>query len=181
MRSILVAIALLATAPAATAQDDYNPFFDIVVSEDIAALPEAVRVTRSQLIDATRSGDIESLRAIIEAQGTSPTVSFGLPDDPIAYLRETSLDPDGRQILGLLRNLLEMPYAVLGASGETPNYVWPYLALVDLETLTPEQLVDAFRLVTPEQLEFMREFGGWIDWRVYIGAEGDWEAFVAGD
>jgi hypothetical protein len=181
MRSMLLALALLILAPAALAQDEYNPYFDLEISDDIAALPEAVQETRSQLIEATRSGDIESLRAIIEAQGGAPTVSFGLPDDPVGYLREQSLDPEGRQILALLRNLLEMPYAVLGASSETPNYVWPYLALVDLDALTPEQAVDAYRLVDPDDLAGMREFGGWIYWRVYIGPDGEWQAFVAGD
>lgn len=181
LRSILLAITVCSLAAAALAQDEYNPFFDVEISEDIFALPEAVQVTRTQLIDATRSGDIETLRAVIEEQGGAPTVSFGLPDDPVSYLREQSLDPDGRQILALLRNLLELPYAIYGASSDSPSYVWPYLAVIDLDELTPDQEVDVYRLVDPDQLEGMREFGGWYYWRVYIGADGEWQAFVAGD
>jgi len=184
MRLIVTVLsALLLLMPAALAQQeaDYDPYADMVVSDDLGALPEAVRLKHEQLIEATKTGDIESLRAIIEAQGTPPNVSFGLPDDPVAYLKEQSADPEGRQILALLRNLLEMPYAVLGASSDTPNYVWPYLALADIENLTPEQTVDAFRLITPEQLEDMHQFGGWFWWRVYIGKDGEWQAFVAGD
>lgn len=175
--------ALLLFTPAALAQDEarYDPYADMVVSDDLAALPAPVRLKRQQLIEATRTGDIESLRAIMDAQEAPPNVSFGLPDDPVAYLREQSADPEGRQMLALLRNLLEMPYAVLGASSDTPSYVWPYLALADIENLTPEQSVDAYRLITPEQLEDMHQFGGWFWWRVYIGPDGEWQAFVAGD
>lgn len=184
MRLIVTILsALLLFMPAALAQDEaaYDPYADMVVSDDLSALPEPVRRKHEQLIEATRTGDIEGLRAIIAAQDTPPNVSFGLPDDPVAYLKEQSADPEGRQMLALLRNLLEMPYAVLGASSDTPNYVWPYLALADIENLTPEQTVDAFRLVTPDQLEDMRQFGGWFWWRVYIGKDGEWQAFVAGD
>ncbi len=180
---ITIISALLLSMPVALAQDaaDYDPYADMVVSDDLSALPEAVRLKHAQLVEATKTGDIESLRAIIETQDTPPNVSFGRPDDPVAYLREQSGDPEGRQMLALLRNLLEMPYAVLGASSDTPNYVWPYLALADIENLTPEQSVDAYRLITPEQLEDMHQFGGWFWWRVYIDQDGEWQAFVAGD
>ena len=184
MRLIVTILsALLLLASPAIAQDEaaYDPYADMVVSDDLGALPKPVRLKRSQLIEATRSGDIESLRAIIAAQDAPPNVSFGLPDDPVAYLKEQSADPEGRQMLALLRNLLEMPYAVLGASSDTPSYVWPYLAIADIESLTPEQTVDALRLVIPEDLENMRQFGGWFWWRVYIGPDGEWQAFVAGD
>ncbi|ODT69506.1 MAG: hypothetical protein ABS75_16480 [Pelagibacterium sp. SCN 63-23] len=177
------AFATLALALPAPAQDEtpYDLYADLVVSADIAALPEEVRTKREQLIEATRSGDIDSLGAIMTAQGTAPNVSFGRPDDALAYLKEQSADPDGLQMLALLRNILEMPYAVLGAGSDSPSYVWPYLAVTDITTLAPEQIVDAYRLVTPKELEDMHAFGGWFWWRVYIGADGEWQAFVAGD
>lgn len=174
--------AILLSAPA-LAQDDanYDPYADLVISDDLSALPEPVRAKREELIEATRTGDIESLGAIMAAQESPPNVSFGRPDDAIAYLKEQSSDGEGVQMLALLRNLLEMPYAVLGASSDNPNYVWPYLAVSDLTSLTPEQMVDAYRLITPEQFADMGEFGGWFWWRVYIGEDGEWQAFVAGD
>lgn len=165
----------------ATAQDEFDPFANIVVSDDLAALPEPVRAMREQLIAATRSGNIENLRPIIEAQGFPPTVSYGGPDDPVAYLREQSTDPEGQPTLALLRNLLEMPYAILPSEDDKASYVWPYLAVIDLEDLTPEQTVDAYRLVTPEEFDDMGAFGGWFWWRVYIAEDGEWTAFVAGD
>ncbi|MFC3705359.1 hypothetical protein ACFOOL_11390 [Devosia honganensis] len=183
MRRLPVLIAALFLAAPALAQEDasYDPYADLVVSDDVSALPEPVRAMREQLIEATRTGDLDSLQPIIDAQDTPPNVSFGRPDDALAYLREQSEDEEGRQILALLRNLLEMPYAVLGAGSDSPNYVWPYLAVADLAALTPGQTVDAYRLVTAAQLADMHGFGGWFWWRVYIGPDGDWQAFVAGD
>ncbi|MET3926399.1 hypothetical protein [Devosia sp. 2618] len=184
MRMITTALVALLLSGPALAQEavSTNPYDDMVVSDDLSALPEAVRAMRQQLIDATKSGDIESLQAIIDAQDTPPTVSFGLPDDPVAYLKEQSADPEGRQILAVLRNVLEAPYAKIDASSETPSYVWPYLAVVpDISNLTPAQTVDAYRLVSDEDLKGMTEFGGWFAWRVFIGTDGEWQMFVSGD
>ncbi|UYN99596.1 MAG: hypothetical protein KIT02_17095 [Devosia sp.] len=178
----IAAVALLLATPLLAQEEaPYDPFSDIVVSDDASALPEAVAAKRQALIAATMSGDIEALGAVMDAQDYPPNVSFGGPDDALAYLKDQSADPEGRQILALLRNLLEMPYAVLGAGSETPSYVWPYLAVIDIAALEPGQVVDAYRLITPEQLDDMHDFGGWFWWRVYIGADGEWQAFVAGD
>jgi hypothetical protein len=176
----LYALALI-TAPVLSQDEDYDPYANVVVSDDLAALPEPVRAMREALIAATRSGDIENLRPIMEAQEYPPTVSFGGPDDAVAYLRDQSDDPEGQPTLALLRNLLEMPYAVETFEDGRASYVWPYLAAVDLEKLTPEQTVDAYRLVTPEEFDDLAAFGGWFWWRVHIGADGEWQAFVAGD
>lgn len=165
----------------AFAQDDFDPYANVTISDDLAALPEPVRAKRDALIAATRSGEIENLRPIIESQTLPVTVSYGGPDDPVAYLRDQTDDPEGQPTLALLRNILEMPYAVFTAADGVTNYVWPYLAMVDLETLTPEQTVDAYRLVTPEEFDDLGVFGGWFWWRVYIDEDGQWTAFVAGD
>lgn len=167
---------LLIGAGAALAQGP-----EVRVGEDPAELPPAVQETRAALIEVARSGDIEGLRAIIEAQGSTPTVSFGLPDDPVGYLKETSGDEAGREILAILLNALEMPHAVLGNETEGQSFAWPYLSQLDPTELTPEQEVDAYRLVSVEELQGIRDFGGWIHWRVFIGPDGEWQAFVAGD
>lgn len=173
---------LVCLAGPALAQDaEFDPFANVVVSDDLAALPEPVRAMREALIAATRSGDIDNLRPIMEGQDFPPTVSYGEPDDPVAYLRDQSTDPEGKPTLALLRNLLEMPYAILPSENGNDSYVWPYLAIIDLNALTPEQTVDAYRLVTKEEFDDMGEFGGWFWWRVYIGKDGEWQAFVAGD
>jgi hypothetical protein len=176
----LLLLACLA-GPVLAQDEEFDPYANVVVSDDITALPEPVRTMREALIAATRSGDIENLRPIMEAQEFPPTVSYGGPDDPVAYLREQSEDPEGKPTLALLRNLLEMPYAILPSEDGKDSYVWPYLAIIDLSALTPEQTVDAYRLIDQEQFDDMAEFGGWFWWRVYIAEDGEWQAFVAGD
>lgn len=151
------------------------------ISRDISALPAPVQATRQALIDAARSGDIAALRPIIEAQDFPPNVSFGDPEDAVDYLRSESEDDEGRQILGLLLDLFDQPYAFHPDSGGETYYIWPYLAELDPNALTPEQTVDAYRLLDSAGLEDIRQFGGWYYWRLFISETGEWSAFVAGD
>lgn len=151
------------------------------ISDDISALPEPVQAKRQALMDAARSGDFDALKPIIDAQDKPPNVSFGDPDDALAYLKGASQDEDGRQILGLLLDLFDQPYAFYPDSGGVTYYIWPYLAEIDPNTLTPAQQVDAYRLLNREQIEELKEMGAWYYWRTLISESGDWSAFVAGD
>lgn len=174
----LAAVAMLAT-PALAQDTEAWPVPEI--SSDLSLLPEPVRAKREALIEAARSGDVEALRPIMEAQEHSPTVSYGGPDDAVAYLKGASEDDEGHQILGLLLDLLDQPYAYFAdGEGET-HYVWPYLSQLDPSTLTPEQTVDAYRLLNAEQLQELRDLEAWYYWRVFISENGEWSAFVAGD
>jgi hypothetical protein len=184
----VVGLTLLLLAPADAQQAGpgpspaYDPFADFTISEDFSALPAPVRETREKLIAAARSGDIEALRPIIEAQGYEPRVSFGDVDDAVDHLKEQSGDPEGRTILAILADTLDAPYGVLGASSDQPIYIWPYLAgLSDFTSLTPSQQVDALRIVTWSNFEDLQMLGAWYYWRALISKDGGWQAFVAGD
>lgn len=181
MRLTIALAAALALSAPSLAQDEEWVWPVPEISADISALPEPVQATRQALIDAARTGDIEALRPIIDAQQFPPNVSFGDPEDAVAYLKEVSEDEDGRQVLGLLLDLFDQPYAFHpDREGET-YYIWPYLAELDPNALTPEQLVDAYRLIDSEEIENLKDFGGWYYWRVFISESGEWAAFVAGD
>lgn len=184
MRAFLFA-GLLAVTGCLTAQAEdaapYDPYADMVVSDDIAALPKPVQEKRAALIAATKSGDISKLKAILDAQKAPPRVSFGDPEDAIAYLKTESADGNGVQMLAVLGELLDAPYAVIGASSETPSYVWPYLAVADVTKLSPAEWVDAYRILPPEQAKGLVEMEGWYYWRVFIDPDGELSAFVAGD
>lgn len=178
-RPLVLAAALLLATPALAQDSEAWPVPEI--SSDLSVLPEPVRATRQALIEAARTGDVEALRPIIEAQKSPPTVSYGEPEDGLAYLKDTSEDGEGRQILGLLIDLLDQPFAYFpDGEGET-YYVWPYLSQLDPTALTPEQEVDAYRLLNAEQLQELRDLEAWYYWRVYISESGEWSAFVAGD
>ena len=181
MRALLLAALMMLGAGHAALGQDYDPYADMVISDDISALPQAVQDKRAQLIEAARSGDITSLKAIIDAQKSSPRVSFGDPEDAVAYLRTASADGEGIETLAILRDLLEAPYAIIGATSEEPSYVWPYLAVIDATALTPAQMVDAYGLMPAEYAKELPEMGAWYYWRVFIEKNGAWSAFVAGD
>lgn len=154
---------------------------ELTIQSSLDALPERVRAMRADILEAARSGDIEEMRPVLETNELMPTVSFGGASDPIAFWKETSGDKKGREILAILIEILEMPFVRLRKGTSNEMFVWPYLAELDLEKLTPEQEVDLYRLVKPAELKTMREFGGYIWYRLGIGPDGTWHFFVAGD
>ena len=183
MRLLATALAaLLLIAPATAQEADEMIYPEFTVSSDLSLLPKAVARKRQQLIDAAMTGDIEALRPIIEAQANPPTVSYGGPDDAVDYLKTYSADGAGLENLAILLDLLNAPYAVFDTTSDSPSYVWPYLAVVpDLAELTPIEKVDAYRILSHDQLTELTELQAWYYWRVYIGKDGEWQAFVAGD
>ncbi len=178
---VLTFAALLALSPALAQEEVPAEWPTPEIGQDFAALPDAVEAKRQELIAAARSGDIEALRPVFAAQSRPPNVSFGNPDDPVTYLAGASSDGDGTDILGILVDILEMPYAYYPDNEGGGNYIWPYLAELDPTALTPEQKVDAYRLIDAPTMEQLQQFGGWIYWRAVINAEGELTAFVAGD
>jgi hypothetical protein len=144
-------------------------------------MPEPVRETRRLLMEAARSGDIEQLRPLMEAQAEPPSVSFGDPGDPIEYLKQLSADADGREILAILLEVLESGFVHVAPGTPEELFVWPYFAQFPLEALTPGQVVELFTLLTAADLEDMKSFGGYTFFRVGIAPDGRWMFFVAGD
>jgi hypothetical protein len=179
---IIAFIGLTLASPAAFAQQTLEvPEGGYAVSDNLDFLPQAVREKREQLIAAAKSGDILQLKLIFDAEPAPPTVSYGDPDDPIAYLKSESADGEGIEILAILRNLLDAPYAAMDG-GDGTLYIWPYLAVMeDLSKLTPDQLVDGYRVAGYETFNQQREYGGWLYWRVFMNERGELQAFVAGD
>jgi hypothetical protein len=146
-----------------------------------AELPEPVRAMRAALMEAARSGDMERLRALMEAQTPPPSVSFGDPGDPIEYLLALSGDAEGREILAILLEVLESGYSHVGAGTPDELYVWPYFAEYPLEALSPGQIVELFTLLTAADYEDMKSYGAYTFFRVGIAPNGRWLFFIAGD
>ncbi len=144
-------------------------------------LPEPVREKRQALIDVAKSGDIERLRVLMQAEAEPPAVSFGDPGDPIEYLKALSADADGREILAILWEVLDNGFVHVGEGTADEMYVWPYFAEYPLEALAPEQLVELFRLLTAADYEDMKSYGAYTYFRVGIAPDGRWRFFVAGD
>ena len=144
-------------------------------------IPAPVLETRRKLIEAAKSGDIEKLRALMQAQAEPPSVSFGDPGDPIEYLKALAADGEGREILAILLEVLETGFVHAGAGTEEELYVWPYFAQYPIDALTPEQIVELFTLLTAADYEDMKSYGSYTFFRVGIAPDGRWLFFLAGD
>jgi len=152
------------------------------VSYDLEALPFPTRRMRQLLLEAAYAGDIGKLRQLIGVGDDATQLSFGGTDgDPIEFLKQESGDEDGYEILAILSEVLEAGYVHLDAGTENELYVWPYFFALPLDSLNAEQKVELFRIVTYGDFQDMKEFGGYIFYRVGISPTGRWAFFVAGD
>jgi hypothetical protein len=161
------------------------------VEYDVSKLPVPVQRLREQLMEAARTGDIDKLRPIIEV---NPEIGARLqtdPDDPeitepitdpVEYLKAQSGDQDGREILAILLEVLEAGYVHVDIGTPQEMYIWPYFARYPLDGLTPQQMVELFKIITWGDLEQMRsDLGVYSFFRVGISPSGSWEYFETGD
>ncbi len=152
------------------------------VSKNIAALPEAVRRTRTAIIEAAQSGNIDAMLPVIEQSEFPPAMGQDQETDLIAHLRSLSGDPDGREILAILLEVLDAGYAHVEPGTSREAYVWPYFAAIPFAELTPEQEVDLFRIITPADKEDMAGHAGqYTFFRLGIGPDGTWYFLLSGD
>ncbi len=152
-----------------------------VVEYDPEKLPTPVRRLREQIIEAAASGDPEKLRPIFDANGEPPALSFNDSEDPVDALRALSGDPEGREILAILIEVLEAGYVHVDAGTPDEMYIWPYFARYPVNALTPPQLVELFKLVFSGDYEDMKAYGAYISYRVGIAPDGTWRFFLVGD
>ena len=149
---------------------------------DLNALPEPVKKMRMALVEAAASGDIEKLRPLLGTGDDQTQVTVGdAPEDPIAALKGLSGDPDGREVLAILLDIISTGAAHVDKGTPQEAYVWPYFAEKNLDTLSPPEVVELYRIVTAGDVTDMKEFGGYNFYRLGISPDGKWKFFVAGD
>jgi len=158
-----------------------DAFAPPMVLYDPELLPAPVRRMREQLIEAAAGGNLEAMRPMVEVNELPPLVSFGDETDPIAFWRSAGGDPEGREILAILIEILEAGFVHLEAGTPQEMYVWPYFYALPLDSLTPAQEVELYKLVTPHDRALMEEFGAYNFYRLGLGPDGTWHFFVAGD
>ena len=146
-----------------------------------ADLPAPVKELRQKLIAAIKTGELESLRPIIAANGQTPELSGGDSDDPIATLKLLAGDPKGREILAIMEDVLEAGYVHVDVGTPQEAYVWPYFARYPLNKLTGPQMVELFRLITAGDFQDMQDKGVYSFYRLGISPDGKWQFFEDGD
>src|SRR5215213_9606315 len=122
-----------AQPPAAGAQQEPTDAVLPVVHYGEEGLPDRVKAMRRRILDATRTGDLEALRPVIQSNEMPPALSGGGNDDPIATLRLLSGDDKGREILAILQEMLEAGYVHVDVGTPQEMFIWPYFARFPLD------------------------------------------------
>jgi len=149
---------------------------------DPARLPAPVRMMREKILKIAKSGNIEALRPLLAADGKNALIKpAGVNEDPIAFLKELSGDGDGLEILAILIDILNSGCVHLDNGNRQEAYVWPYFVAVPLDKLSKPQLVEAYQIMTANDLETIREIGTYVYFRAGISSGGQWLFFVTGD
>lgn len=148
---------------------------------DLSYLPKPVARMHSQLREAAINGDLSRLKMVLESNELLPTLSFGEIDDPIDFIKQSSGDGEGFEILAILADVLDAGFLHVDVDSPQEMYIWPYFARYPLHSLTPDQKVEMFRIITAGDFAEMEDFGAWTFYRLGIGPDGTMHFFVAGD
>lgn len=155
---------------------------NVTVSYDLTKLPEPVERMRELIIEAATKGNVEGLRPLLGVGSSRTELSIGgFEGDPIEFLKDTSGDGQGRELLAILLDIFQTGYAHLDAGEPTELYLWPYFYSVPIDSLDDRQMVELFRVITAGDYEDMQAFGSYIFYRTAISPDGQWKFFVAGD
>ncbi|WP_181699176.1 hypothetical protein [Chthonobacter albigriseus] len=145
-----------------------------------ADLPPAVARMRGLIVDAAKTGDVKALADLIAAAPVPPVLTSIDGGEPADILIAQSSDPEGREILAILLDVLDAGWVRVG-SGSDERFVWPYFAQIPPDRLSAPQMVELFRIITAVDFEEMRAAGAYVFYRVEIGADGAWKLFQAGE
>jgi hypothetical protein len=166
------------------------------ISKEVETLPPNVRRMRALILEAVRSGDSQQLKKPIEINEVPPSFTRNAPHSGnaspaskgpamaaalIQLFRERSGDGAGRETMGQLINILAVGHARTNIGSAQEMYVWPYFSVLDPRLLTPEQEVDAHRVMSAYTLREWREKGRYPGWRIGIGPDGTWHYFHGAD
>jgi hypothetical protein len=144
---------------------------------DFNALPDPVKRMLEQIVVAAESGEIETMRPVLESNELKPMVAAAHVEDPIEFWKKASADGAGRDVLAAMLNVIASGFVRVG-QGQDEMYVWPYFAEIDLATLTPSQEVDLYRIVPPALAVPMKRAGKYSYYRLGVSPTGVWHYFL---
>jgi len=148
---------------------------------DLSRLPQTVARVRERILAAAKSGELKKLVTVMQTNETMPIFSLGDEKDPAEFWRKTYPDSDGVEVLAILIGILEAPFVHVEKGTPQEMFLWPYFARMPLKSLTPEQKVELFRIVTGADYKDMLDFGAYSFYRLGLGPDGTWHFFVSGD
>ena len=178
-KGISIATALIILLFAATAPFDHAPKAQETKARKAPQfihqtdqIPENTRTMQENLLRAATSGDLEELRHIFEENELAPVIADDHVSDPIAHWQQTSIDGTARDTMALIAEVFSLP----GIKTKEGDFVWPYLARMPLDKLTPAQQIDLFRLAGPKQASEMLKTNLYNYYEAKIGKDGTWHS-----
>jgi hypothetical protein len=145
------------------------------------SLPPAVLEMIGLIREAAEAGDIEVLRDAIDWNEMKPDFGTDALKDPIAHFKAQSADGSGRDILGVLKDLIEGVPAVVPYGRDVENnrlFVWPRFSDAPPAGLSGDDLAAFERLVPDASARAaMIQEGRYRGWRFVLGADGTWHTF----
>ncbi len=151
-------------------------------SLDTSRLPPAVARLRTRILQATATGDIESLTIPIQWNEVPPLFRRDQPRtfDPIAYLKMRSFDGRGQEMLRIITAVFTLPFAMM-TRGASQSFVWPVFPPVPSPTPWPEQRLAPWSCVRFADLQNRSAAGDPLFHRTAIGPDGTWQYFWTED
>jgi hypothetical protein len=144
-------------------------------------LPPAVAKMRRRLLDAAYSGDLQKIKMVMQSNEMPPVLSIHEIGDPIDFLKSQSGDGQGFELLAILTDVLESGWTRIKPGTPQEMYVWPAFVAMAPDKLTPDQLVEVYKIVTSSDFEEMKVIGKYTFYTVGIGPDGTWHWFKLAD
>jgi hypothetical protein len=166
-------------SPHAIRPDPGAPAPEVVT--DLNRLPAPVARMRNRILEAARSGELGKVLAVMEANAALPIFTLGSDHNPITYWKTSYPDSNGLEVLAIMTGILETGFVHVDKGTPQEAFVWPYLARMPLNDLTPAQKVELFKIVTGSDFKEMQELGAYTFYRLGIAPDGAWLYFVSGD
>lgn len=136
-------------------------------------LPSTTRTMQENLANAARRGDLEELRDLFETNELAPVLGKDHINDPITFWKQQSIDGTARDIMASIAEIFTLPPVKL----KNGTFIWPYLAKLPLDKLTPAQQIDLFRLAGPKAASQMLKTNRYSHYEAEIGKDGTWHSF----
>lgn len=140
------------------------------------SLPDAVGETRAAIVEAATECDFAALERL-----AGPDFLYSLDPSSASDLSRfwQQSDQQNFDTLAVIVRTFDLPFAMITSAEGAVSYVWP--AVTEIQNPTEEDWQTLAAVYNEEEIEFYKEFGGFIGWRIYISADGTWTTAIAGD
>ncbi len=166
--------------PRFTDIDIFGETNDVMLVPMGGNLPDPISLKIKQIIEAAKQGQIDALLPLLSKK---ERFSFSLAHgqkEPLTYWKDFSGDGEGREILAIILDILSSGYAIRNKGTEDELYIWPYLSEIPPQDLTPQQMVELFRILTAGEYQDMLDLGHYSFFKLGIDKHGVWHFFLAG-